>query len=137
MGPLLPSGFSQEGQNCGTCSGDCGPVWLLSRRGRTVVRSCFLKRGQNCRPCSGDCGPVCHRRAVSSVSPRHPTLVCSPKTTDTCLQSPRRCPRQWNFIRYMPGPGCHRTARGPRMSSSTCDVQGGLCVGSRVKSTMG
>ena len=37
----------------------------------------------------------------------------------------------------MPGPGCHRTARGPRVDSSNCDVQGGLCVDSHVKSTMG
>ena len=64
----------KRGQNCRTCSGDCGLVWLLWRWGRTVehalgtmVRSCFFKRGKNCRTCSGDCGPVCYGHAVSGI----------------------------------------------------------------------
>ena len=55
----------ERGQNCRTCSGDCGPVWFLCRGDTTVERalglwSCLvsLQRGQNLRTCSGDCGPV-------------------------------------------------------------------------------
>ena len=36
IGHLPPSCFSERGQNCKRCSGDCGPVW----HGQTVVSVC-------------------------------------------------------------------------------------------------